>query len=61
MLGSILASLVVLLFMRSWRSTLIAAIAIPCSVISTFGMMKALASNKLLSRAFEAAVDDKDA
>lgn len=41
-LGSILASLVVLVFMRSWRSTLIAAIAIPCSVISTFGMMKAL-------------------
>ncbi|HKG59372.1 MAG TPA: efflux RND transporter permease subunit [Pyrinomonadaceae bacterium] len=41
-LGSILASLVVLLFMRSWRSTLIAAVAIPCSVISTFGMMKAL-------------------
>src|SRR5438552_2657606 len=39
-LGSILASLVVLLFMRSWRSTLIAAIAIPCSVISTFGMMR---------------------
>src|SRR5687767_198131 len=32
-LGSILASLVVLLFMRSWRSTLIAAVAIPCSVI----------------------------
>jgi HAE1 family hydrophobic/amphiphilic exporter-1 len=41
-LGSILASLVVLLFMRSWRSTLIAAVAIPCSVISTFGMMRAL-------------------
>jgi HAE1 family hydrophobic/amphiphilic exporter-1 len=41
-LGSILASLVVLLFMRSWRSTLIAAIAIPCSLISTFGMMRAL-------------------
>jgi len=41
-LGSILASLVVLLFMRSWRSTLIAAIAIPASVISTFGMMRAL-------------------
>jgi HAE1 family hydrophobic/amphiphilic exporter-1 len=41
-LGSILASLVVLLFMRSWRSTFIAAIAIPCSVISTFGMMRAL-------------------
>jgi HAE1 family hydrophobic/amphiphilic exporter-1 len=41
-LGSILASLVVLLFMRSWRSTVIAAVAIPCSLISTFGMMRAL-------------------
>src|SRR5919205_512382 len=41
-LGSILASLVVLLFMRSWRSTLIAAVAIPASVISTFAMMRAL-------------------
>jgi HAE1 family hydrophobic/amphiphilic exporter-1 len=41
-LGSILASLVVFAFMRSWRSTLIAAVAIPCSVISTFGMMRAL-------------------
>ena len=41
-LGSILASLVVLVFMRSWRSTFIAAIAIPASVISTFGMMWAL-------------------
>ncbi len=40
--GSILASLVVLLFMRSWRSMLIAGIAIPCSVISAFGMMWAL-------------------
>src|SRR6195256_4611868 len=41
-LGSILASLVVLLFMRSWRSTVIAAVAIPCSVISAFGMMRVL-------------------
>jgi len=41
-LGSILASLVVLAFMRSWRSTLIAAVAIPTSVISTFGLMWAL-------------------
>jgi HAE1 family hydrophobic/amphiphilic exporter-1 len=41
-LGSILASLVVFLFMKSWRSTVIAAVAIPCSVISTFGMMRAL-------------------
>ncbi len=41
-LGSILACLVVLLFMRSWHATVIAGIAIPASVISTFGMMKAL-------------------
>jgi len=41
-LGSILASLVVFAFMRSWRSTLIAAVAIPCSVIATFGVMWAL-------------------
>ena len=40
--GSILASLVVFGFMRSWRATLIAAVAIPTSVISTFGMMWAL-------------------
>ncbi len=42
MLGSILASLVVLAFMRSWRSTFIAAVAIPTSVVSAFGMMWAL-------------------
>ncbi len=41
-LGSILASIVVLTFMRDWRATLIAAVAIPASVISTFGMMWAL-------------------
>jgi HAE1 family hydrophobic/amphiphilic exporter-1 len=41
-LGSILASLVVLAFMRSWRSTLIAGVAIPASVVSTFGVMWAL-------------------
>ncbi len=41
-LGSLLASLVVLLFMRSWRATFIAGIAIPVSVVSTFGMMWAL-------------------
>jgi hydrophobic/amphiphilic exporter-1 (mainly G- bacteria), HAE1 family len=38
-LGSILASLVVLLFMRSWRSTVIASVAIPASVVSSFAMM----------------------
>jgi HAE1 family hydrophobic/amphiphilic exporter-1 len=41
-LGSVLASLVVLAFMRSWRSTLIAAVAIPCSTIASFGIMEAL-------------------
>jgi HAE1 family hydrophobic/amphiphilic exporter-1 len=41
-MGSILASLVVLLFMKSWRSTVIAAVAIPSSVVATFGMMRAL-------------------
>jgi HAE1 family hydrophobic/amphiphilic exporter-1 len=41
-LGAMLASLVVLVFMRSWRSTVIAGIAIPTSVIATFGVMWAL-------------------
>jgi hydrophobic/amphiphilic exporter-1 (mainly G- bacteria), HAE1 family len=38
-LGAILASLVVLLFMRNWRATIIAAVAIPASIIATFGVM----------------------
>jgi hydrophobic/amphiphilic exporter-1 (mainly G- bacteria), HAE1 family len=41
-LGSILACLVVFAFMRNWRATVIAAVAIPTSVISTFGLMAAL-------------------
>ena len=41
-LGSILACLVVLAFMRSLRAVLIAGVAIPASVISTFGMMWAM-------------------
>ncbi len=41
-LGSILACLVVFAFTRSWRSTIIAGIAIPASVITTFAMMWAL-------------------
>lgn len=40
--GSLLASAVVLLFMRNWRSTFIAAIAIPASIVATFGLMWAL-------------------
>jgi hydrophobic/amphiphilic exporter-1 (mainly G- bacteria), HAE1 family len=38
-LGSVLACLVVLAFMRSWRSTIIAGVAIPTSVIAAFGAM----------------------
>ena len=41
-LGSILASLVVLVFLWNWRSTLIASIAIPTSIISTFGLIWAM-------------------
>lgn len=41
-IGSILASLVVLVFMRSWRSTLIAAVAIPASIVATFAAMRFL-------------------
>ncbi len=39
LLGGMCAGFVVLLFMRSWRSTLIAAIAIPTSIISTYTLM----------------------
>ena len=38
-LGSILAALVVLVFLWNWRSTIIAAIAIPTSIIATFGLI----------------------
>ncbi|MGH9818652.1 MAG: efflux RND transporter permease subunit, partial [Pyrinomonadaceae bacterium] len=40
--GSILASIVVFLFLWSFRSTFIAAIAIPTSIISTFGLVYAM-------------------
>ncbi|MEO8843313.1 MAG: efflux RND transporter permease subunit [Kofleriaceae bacterium] len=39
-MGAVLAALVVLLFLGSVRSTVIAALAIPVSIISTFGLMK---------------------
>jgi len=39
-LGSLLAALVVLLFMQNIRATIIAAIAIPTSLISTFAAME---------------------
>ncbi|MDX2033377.1 MAG: efflux RND transporter permease subunit [Blastocatellia bacterium] len=38
-LGSLLAALVVLLFMQNIRATIISAVAIPTSLISTFAMM----------------------
>jgi hydrophobe/amphiphile efflux-1 (HAE1) family protein len=37
--GSVLAAIVVLMFLGSLRSTLIAALAIPTSIIATFGLM----------------------
>ncbi|MBC7804615.1 MAG: efflux RND transporter permease subunit, partial [Akkermansiaceae bacterium] len=40
-LGSVLAAVVVLVFLKDWRSTVIAAIAIPASIISTFALMQA--------------------
>jgi len=39
-LGAVLVALTVLLFMRDWRSTLVAGIAIPASIISTFTFMR---------------------
>ena len=39
--GAFLAALAVLFFMGSWRSTIIAAVAIPASVITTFAVMDA--------------------
>ncbi len=41
-LGSLFAALVVLLFLWNGRSTLISALAIPTSIISTFVLMKAM-------------------
>lgn len=41
-LGGLLAVAIVFLFLGNWRSTLISAIAIPASIISTFFVMKLL-------------------
>jgi len=40
--GSLLASLVVLFFIRSLRSVLIAALAIPASIVATFTLLRAM-------------------
>ena len=42
MLGGFFAALVVLLFIGNWRATIIAAIAIPTSIISTYTLMWAM-------------------
>jgi HAE1 family hydrophobic/amphiphilic exporter-1 len=41
-LGSILASIVVWLFIRNWRAVLIAAVAIPASIIASFTLMRGM-------------------
>src|SRR6266702_2804855 len=40
--GSILASMVVWLYIRNWRAVLIAAVAIPASIIATFTLMRGM-------------------
>src|SRR5215471_5630497 len=40
--GSILASAVVWIFIRNWRAVLIAALAIPASILATFTLMKGM-------------------
>jgi hydrophobic/amphiphilic exporter-1 (mainly G- bacteria), HAE1 family len=39
-LGAVLVAITVLLFMHNWRSTVIASVAIPASIISTFTLMR---------------------
>lgn len=41
-IGGVLAVVVVLVFLRNWRSTLVSAVALPTSVIGTFAFMHAL-------------------
>src|SRR5215831_18875178 len=41
-LGSILASVVVWLFIRNWRAVIIAAVAIPASIIASFTLMRGM-------------------
>jgi HAE1 family hydrophobic/amphiphilic exporter-1 len=42
LLGGVLAVVIVLVFLRNWRSTLVAAVALPTSVVGTFAVMQAL-------------------
>jgi multidrug efflux pump subunit AcrB len=41
-LGAIFAAVIVLIFLGNWRSTIIAALAIPVSIIGTFALMWAM-------------------
>ncbi|MEO8662204.1 MAG: efflux RND transporter permease subunit, partial [Bryobacteraceae bacterium] len=41
-IGSLLASLIVFLFLRDWRAVLISSVAIPTSIITTFTVMRVL-------------------
>ncbi|MFL5354293.1 efflux RND transporter permease subunit [Archangium sp.] len=45
LLGGVFAALVVLVFLGSWRSTVIAALAIPTSIIGTFSLMNLMGLN----------------
>jgi HAE1 family hydrophobic/amphiphilic exporter-1 len=40
--GSVFASIVIFLFLANWRTTLIAAIAIPTSIVAAFALMAAM-------------------
>ena len=40
--GAVLATLVVLIFLRNWRATLLAAVALPLSIIPAFAAMQAM-------------------
>jgi len=42
LVGAVLAVLVVLVFLRNWRATIVAAVALPTSIVGTFAVMKAL-------------------
>ena len=41
-IGSLLASLIVWLFIRDWRTVLISSIAIPTSIITTFTLIRVM-------------------
>ncbi len=41
-LGALFAAVIVLIFLGNWRSTIIAALAIPVSIVGTFGLMWAM-------------------